>query len=53
MTKLQISMRIDQDLIEKVDQMRDGIDRSLIVKKLLEGWVQGKFKVELLEPRSR
>ena len=46
--KIQISMRIDPELIAKVDQMRDGIDRSLVISKLLEGWVQGKFKVEFL-----
>ena len=47
--KAQISMRIDPGLIEKVDKMRDGIDRSLIVTKLLEGWTQGKFKLELFK----
>jgi metal-responsive CopG/Arc/MetJ family transcriptional regulator len=45
--KTQISMRIDPDLIEKVDKMRDGVDRSLVMTRLLESWVQGKVKIEL------
>ena len=47
--KIQISMRLDRNLVEKADQMRDGIDRSLIITKLLEGWTQGKFKIELFK----
>jgi hypothetical protein len=47
--KIQISMRLERSLVEKADQMRDGIDRSLIITKLLEGWIQGKFKIELFK----
>jgi hypothetical protein len=47
--KMQISLRVDKRIIEKVDQMRDGVDRSLIMTKLLEGWTQGRFKIELLK----
>jgi metal-responsive CopG/Arc/MetJ family transcriptional regulator len=41
--KMQISLRLDAKLVQKVDQKRNGIDRSLVVTKLLEGWVTGEF----------
>lgn len=46
--KAQINMRLDKNLVKKVDDMRDGIDRSLIMSKLLEGWIEGKYKIEFL-----
>jgi len=45
--KTQISMRIDAALIGRVDEKRDGVDRGLIITRLLEGWVEGKFKITL------
>ena len=46
--KIQISMRIDKELIEKVDQWRDGVDRGLVITRLLEGLLEGRFKIELV-----
>ena len=51
--KVQISMRIDKGLIETVDRIRNGVDRSLIMTKLLQGWVDGKLTIELLDNKGK
>ena len=51
--KLQISMRLDKKLINAVDKKRDGIDRSLIITKLLQGWVAGEFGFPLWGDEAR
>jgi hypothetical protein len=47
--KLQISMRLDKKLIDAVDKKRNGIERSLVITKLLQGWVAGEFGFPLWE----
>lgn len=51
--KLQISMRLDKKLIDAVDKKRNGIDRSLVITKLLEGWVAGEFGFPLWKDEIR
>ncbi len=51
--KVQISMRLDKKLVEAVDKKRNGIDRSLVISKLFQGWVAGEFGFPLWEEADR
>jgi len=47
MTREQIHIWLDSELIEKLDKKRDGLDRTLVVRKLVEGWVNDNYKLDL------
>ncbi len=47
MTKEQIHIWLDSELIEKLDKKRDGLTRTLIIQKLVEGYVNDELKIKL------
>jgi hypothetical protein len=47
MTREQIHIWLDSELIEKLDKKRDGLTRTIVIQKLIEGWVKGDSELNL------
>ena len=47
MTREQIHIWLDSELLNKFDDKINGFTRTVIVQKLIEGFVKGKFEVKV------
>jgi len=47
MTREQIHIWLDSELIEKLDKKRDGLTRTIILTKLIEGYVEDEITIKL------
>lgn len=42
----QIHVWLDSELLEKFDKKRNGLDRTFVIRKLIDGWTKDRFEID-------
>ena len=52
MTKINISLSLDESLVARVDAIaaREGVRRSWIVNRVVSGWISECYEAQAIEP---